>query len=317
LLGTGESGKSTIAKQLKIMHLDGFSKEERDMYRVIIHSNIVESTTTLIQKTESYGFEISSDMLPIVEKFKNTTELASFTDPDTARKVAALWKDPAIQKTYDLRAEYQLPGSVDYMLHHAERLLTPSSEVFDEDILHCRLQTRGIVEIEFQLDDTQFKVVDVGGQRGERKKWFHCFASVTAVIFCVALNEYDEKLFEDNQVNRMTEALLLFKEVCNNKFFNDPKDPTSMILFLNKNDLFKEKIKKVPLKKLFPDYKGGGDPVLGAEFILRKFLAQSSQPNKLIFSHVTCATDTENVRVVFNAVRSSILNRSLEEAQIL
>ena len=42
---------------------------------------------------------------------------------------------------------------------------------------------------------------DVGGQRSERKKWIHCFESVTSIIFCTALSEYDQVLLEDrNQV---------------------------------------------------------------------------------------------------------------------
>jgi len=252
-----------------------------------------------------------------VERFKDTTILLAFVNPETAAAIAQLWKEPGVQRAYDRRSEYQLPCSVEYLMYHVQRLLVPNAAVTDEDILHCWLQTRGIVEIEFELEKSKFKIVDVGGQRGERKKWFHCFSSVTAVIFCVALNEYDEKLYEDNKVNRMTEALLLFKEVCNNKFFNDPKNPTSMIIFLNKNDLFTQKIKKVPLKTLFPDYKGGSDPHAGSKFILQKFLAQNNNPDKMIFSHVTCATDTENVRVVFNAVRTCVLTRSLEDAKIM
>ena len=42
---------------------------------------------------------------------------------------------------------------------------------------------------------------DVGGQRSERKKWIHCFESVTSIIFCTALSEYDQVLLEErNQV---------------------------------------------------------------------------------------------------------------------
>lgn len=44
---------------------------------------------------------------------------------------------------------------------------------------------------------------DVGGQRSERKKWIHCFESVTSIIFCTALSEYDQVLLEQrNQVRR-------------------------------------------------------------------------------------------------------------------
>ena len=46
-----------------------------------------------------------------------------------------------------------------------------------------------------------YRMVDVGGQRSERRKWIHCFENVTSIIFLVALSEYDQILFEsDNEV---------------------------------------------------------------------------------------------------------------------
>jgi hypothetical protein len=148
----------------------------------------------------------------------------------------------------------------------------------EQDILHSRTKTTGILETEFDVGDIHFRywrhcsiaqalvykrashfpvmmmnrMVDVGGQRSERKKWMHCFADVTAVIFCVALSEYDLKLYEDDSTMRMHESVKLFREICNNKWFTE----TSMILFLNKKDLFAEKIQKVDLNVCFPDYEG-------------------------------------------------------------
>ena len=52
--------------------------------------------------------------------------------------------------------------------------------------------------------------------------------------------------------NRMQESLKLFDSICNNKWFTD----TSIILFLNKKDLFEEKIKKSPLTICFAEYTG-------------------------------------------------------------
>lgn len=60
--GTGESGKSTIAKQMKIMHLDGFTKEERDTYRSILHSNIIDSMSTLLRQAAAFGLEVREDL---------------------------------------------------------------------------------------------------------------------------------------------------------------------------------------------------------------------------------------------------------------
>lgn len=117
------------------------------------------------------------------------------------------------------------------------------------------------------------RLFDVGGQRSERKKWIHCFEDVTAIIFCVAMSEYDQVLHEDETTviieillsylyteycfiyffqNRMQESLKLFDSICNNKWFTD----TSIILFLNKKDLFEEKIRKSPLTICFPEYAG-------------------------------------------------------------
>ena len=93
---------------------------------------------------------------------------------------------------------------------------------------------------------------DVGGQRSERRKWINCFENVTAVVFLVAISEYDQLLLEDESVNRMHEALTLFDSICNSRWFIK----TSIILFLNKIDRFKEKLPISPLNKYFPDFDG-------------------------------------------------------------
>ena len=108
---------------------------------------------------------------------------------------------------------------------------------------------------------SRIHLFDVGGQRSERKKWIHCFESVTSIIFCTALSEYDQVLMEaKNQVceahasfitlasrggrtfqNRMAESLVLFDSVINSRWFLR----TSIILFLNKIDIFRHKLRKV------------------------------------------------------------------------
>ena len=59
-------------------------------------------------------------------------------------------------------------------------------------------------------------MVDVGGQRSERRKWIHCFENVTSIIFLVALSEYDQILFESDNEVRM-EVLIdmyIFLDCC-------------------------------------------------------------------------------------------------------
>jgi len=159
---------------------------------------------------------------------------------------------------------------------------------------------------------------DVGGQRNERKKWIHCFDDVTAVIFVAALSEYDQKLFEDVNTNRMVEAIDLFDEITNNRYFRE----SSMILFLNKRDLFETKIERVAIATVdaFLDYKhdeGLSNYDGGIKYFLNKFLARSKTEEKIIYHHITCATDTENVEVVFSACKDIILRDNLKDSGFL
>lgn len=61
-----------------------------------------------------------------------------------------------------------------------------------QDILLARKPTKGIHEYNFEIKNVPFKMVDVGGQRSERRRWFECFDSVTSILFLVSSSEYDQ-----------------------------------------------------------------------------------------------------------------------------
>ncbi len=92
-----------------------------------------------------------------------------------------------------------------------------------------------------------FQLVDVG-QRNERNKWIHCFQDATAIIFVVAVSEYDQTLDEDLVTNRLHNSLRLFDEVVNSRWFAS----TAVMLFLNKKDIFAKKIMKTSLRYVSP-----------------------------------------------------------------
>ena len=62
-------------------------------------------------------------------------------------------------------------------------------------------------EITLSVLDRMF---DVGGQRSERKKWIHCFEGVTAIIFIVAMSEYDLMLAEDQNTVKTKPKIFIF-----------------------------------------------------------------------------------------------------------
>jgi guanine nucleotide-binding protein subunit alpha len=133
-----------------------------------------------------------------------------------------------------------------------DRIFDPEYVPNDQDVLCTRVKTTSITETLFKVGDLTYCMVDVGGLRSERKKWMQCFEHVTAIIFMVAISEYDQVLFEDESVNRMGESITLFQSICDMPCFKK----TSTILFMNKTDIFKNKLKKSPLKDYFPDYQG-------------------------------------------------------------
>lgn len=179
----------------------------------------------------------------------------------------------------------------------------------DDDILRTRMRSVGIEEAEFKFQDMNFRMIDVGGQRSERRKWIHCFQDViNATVYCASLSEYDMTLREDSETNRMEESLKLFQEICNSRWF----DKIPIILFLNKLDLFQVKIQEVPLQKYFPNYTGGADENKGLEYIKTRYSEKARDLEKL-FVHETIAVSTENIRFVFGAVRRTIIEKILNK----
>jgi len=177
------------------------------------------------------------------------------------------------------------------------------------DVMRVRIRTSGIVEEVYNIRGVTFVMFDVGGQRNERKKWIHCFEDVTAVIFVAAISEYDQALFEDNSVNRITEALNLFHEITHLNWFVE----TPFILFLNKIDLFEEKIKHIDPGEWFPSYTGGCNYDKAAEFFKQRFLSKLPHNEKECYTHFVCAVDTNNVHKMFSACSEIIIGQGLRE----
>ncbi|CAH1784136.1 unnamed protein product [Owenia fusiformis] len=298
LLGAGESGKSTIVKQMKIIHEKGYSQEECLQYRPVVYSNTVQSMIAIIRAMGQLKVDFGhSDR---ADDARQLFALASQAEDGEMSKELAdimkrLWKDSGVQECFGRSREFQLNDSAEYYLNSLDRISTPGYIPTEQDVLRTRVKTTGIVETHFTFKDLHFKMFDVGGQRSERKKWIHCFEGVTAIIFIVAMSEYDLTLAEDQEMNRMMESMKLFDSICNNKWFTD----TSIILFLNKKDLFEEKIKKSSLTICFPEYAGSQTYEEAAAYIQMQFENLNKRKDtKEIYTHFTCACDTNNVQTV-------------------
>ncbi|KAF1989935.1 G-protein alpha subunit [Aulographum hederae CBS 113979] len=329
LLGAGESGKSTILKQMKLIHEGGYSRDERESFKEIIFSNTVQSMRVILEAMESLELPLDDQRAEyhVQTIFMQPSQIEGDRLPqEVGNAISVLWKDLGVQQCFQRSREYQLNDSAKYYFDSIDRIAEPQYIPNDQDVLRSRVKTTGITETTFIIGDLTYRMFDVGGQRSERKKWIHCFENVTTILFLVAISEYDQLLFEDETVNRMQEALTLFDSICNSRWFVK----TSIILFLNKIDRFKEKLPISPMKNYFPDYeglpnaaltqlaqvltgddKGGSDYAAACDYILNRFVSLNQHETKQIYTHFTCATDTMQIRFVMAAVNDIIIQENL------
>jgi len=317
LLGTGDAGKSTFAKQMKVIHKEGFTKPELEKFKDILRENCLQAMQKLLSACKDWEIEVPSKQLQKHDLVLNANEL----NEEVAQVVKVLWNSQPVQKAFDRNNELQLPGGasgIPYYVEHASRFAGEDYLPTQDDVIRAKLRTTGITEVVFTVGSTEFTMVDVGGQRSERRKWLHCFVDVSAVIFLVAINEYDMVLEEDNRTNRMEESLKLFQKLTGSQWFEE----TSFILFLNKSDLFKDKIQKRPLKDFFEDYEqfvAGLDNAAqmdefakSCEYIKAQYIEAFNGAR--LYPFVTCAIDTDNCNKVFAAVRDTVISSALAGA---
>lgn len=340
-LGAGGSGKSTLFKQLRLIHSKGLDDKERATFVPNIHGNLLEGFNVLIpgrfevqsmydgtdpagdekdfsqQEVANLSFR-TEEAETAADKILDAAQQMSKVTPQLAEQMKIVWKDPGMAYLWQRhRSKLQVQDSLAFYMDRIDEIVKPDFLPSSQDVLHVRNRTTGIVEENFRIKNRPFLIVDVGGQRSERKKWIKCFQDVTGIIFVASLAGYDRTLYEDEDTLRMTESLKVFKDITNKNMttFHD----TAIILFLNKSDLFEEKIMHGQhIKNCFPDYEG---PLLDLEesykHIMKKFVQQNSVPERRIFVHKTCATDTKQMEHIFDAVNLTIINRALVKAGLL
>ncbi|PAA81315.1 hypothetical protein BOX15_Mlig023675g1 [Macrostomum lignano] len=260
LLGTGESGKSTIRKQMQIIHINGFSSREREEKLAYMRRNIRDSIACIIAAMDKLGIAYTSEeaaslgawVLRLMAENHVHNSVQADQDPfDYSQEffdaVEKLWQDKGVQESFSQSSRYQLIDCAKYFLDRVHLFRDKSYMPTDQDILRCRIMTNDISDIQFDIKDghhsVKFRVFDVGGQKGERKKWIQCFNNVTAILYLCDVSSFDltlkEDIDSDRPKNRLLESLDTFQEVWLNRYLQD----VSILLFINKIDQLEEKVR--------------------------------------------------------------------------
>ncbi|XP_026847549.1 guanine nucleotide-binding protein G(f) subunit alpha isoform X1 [Drosophila persimilis] len=342
LLGTAESGKTTIFKQMRILHINGFTDDERRDRIPEIYQNIHDSIHQLVLQMGLLGLDFGSCTSERSADYILSLPggAPEYMNEEYCDHVMTLWNDVGIRACYDRSNEFPLLDSAKYFLDNFVRISDCEYIPSTEDILHSRKITTGISQITFRVPvpkslgggEQEFRMYDVGGQRDQRNKWIQVFEGIQAVLFLVSCSEFDQNLREDPNQNRLEEALKLFRRVWQNRFLAS----AGLIVFINKYDIMERKIRAGKhIVDYFPEYeefckRPQQDNCFDEcdwtkMFIKQKLVDITQEPFKrhsrnnsdLITSerecyyHFTVATDTRCIREVFSDVQKMILSENM------
>lgn len=339
LLGTGNSGKSTILKQFQLINNENvFSNELLLQHKAVISANFISGIKVLLEETIQISLDprsscgkttelVKTTLLLINEKILNIKTIWDDVEVEgVTRKVHAILKDAfhdeSVQQTfagfYGILAKTEIQISYFFSEANFTRIIEHDYVPTSIDIINCRLRTSGVHECEVVIDSHRCVLYDVGGQRNERKKWISQFDNVNVIIFIVSLTDYCKTLYEDEAHNRLNEAISVFNEIVSGPFF----DNTDIILYLNKIDLLEKMLSKHPLKQYFPEFTGNEFYDDAVEFIKDKFLQEfkKARPDQSevktnteggIYIYQTCATSPDNVRQVFGLCKHIFIKKHI------
>ena len=285
-------------------------------YRPIVRANLAQNIRILLEYGYANG-DIEEDQVPdLLTVLSATDELEG-----AGQALARLWTHPGLQRVWGTRSKLYVSDNLAHYMAHLDRILAQDYVPTPEDVLKAREMTHGIKEMELRLQDgTVFRAFDVAGQRNQRKNWLTTYVNAAAVMYVAAISEYDQVCLEDSQTNRLYEALATFSEIAAHPDLRK----SHFILMLNKDDLFREKLRRVPFRipgVRFDDFTGPHAVDSGVDFdaavkaahgyLLKLFLDKAGPAKGKVFVHFTQATDPQQFRFVFDACKIAVLSDSL------
>ncbi|KAG6888256.1 hypothetical protein C0995_009457 [Termitomyces sp. Mi166 len=206
----------------------------------------------------------------------------------------ALWNDQNVRIALK-RRKLRLPDSAGFFLNDLERIASRDYVVSDNDIVRARLRTVGIQEHRLKFKHGPFDNPKVS-----------------------PVSVFDQRLEEDPRVNRLEDSIILWTSICQSKLLAK----TQLILFLNKCDLLRRKLKRgVRVRDFLPSYGNRPNEVMPVvKYFKEKFkdIQKHSSPEvRSAYIYPTTVTDTEATAVTLESVRDGILRENLAHSQLI
>jgi len=298
-----------------------FQTKERHNYQKIIWENVTECIQTLCEQSiklkieECETDEKNKDSITFALKLNKSNILF---DDKMYQIFQTIWDDEGIKTTLLHRDKFYIMDSAEYFLNNMKKYVGKDYVPTFDEICHCKVRSTGVKSENFVFNKVLFTVYDLGGQRSERRKWLNVCDNVKAIIYVTSLAGYNQVIFEDGKTNRLMESFNVYDQYINHESFKK----INIILFLNKQDLFDQMIKNIPFTVCpcddYKDNPNDRDSVI--KYIIGVYQKKTfgfDTGKRSIFHHITCATNTEDVKAVFAAVRHIVIKNHLVDSAIL
>jgi len=249
----------------------------------------------------------------------------------------SLWNDKTVRLALK-RQNQRLPDSAGFFLNDLDRIACRDYVVSDDDVVRARLRTVGIQEYRLKFrhgpwehgtwtsprnaneSDVgwEWRIFDVGGCRTSRAAWLPFFDNVNVIIFLSPVSVFDQRLEEDSAVNRLEDSIILWKSICSAKLLVK----TQLILFLNKCDLLKRKLKRgIQVNRYLPSYGDKPNEIIAViKYLREKFKdiqRQYSPQPRSTYIFATTVTDTGATLITLESVRDFVLRDNLAASQLI
>jgi guanine nucleotide-binding protein G(i) subunit alpha len=194
--------------------MGGFTQTEKMEHIDLIKSNLFHTLEALSRGCIRHSLKLTAAFDSAYASLREADFFISQSLEFNKEVCLTLWNNSSVRECLKLyKDDLQILDSALHYLEQIDLIFSKDYVPSDADMLYARAMTFGTVEIDIQMESNIFRMIDVGGQRGQRVYWMHAFDDVNAILFLASLADYNLKLEEDVKKNRLDESFAVFGAV--------------------------------------------------------------------------------------------------------